>query len=124
MRVIPAWQALAFNDNFRVVRLFVYAVPGIRQPKGGFGDPSAAPVPLELVPRRFFMFRITPQRGRLVVLAASAVVGMAGNASAAVTTWTNTTGNRLWTDPANWSGGVPTAADVVVLQATGSITLP
>jgi hypothetical protein len=49
---------------------------------------------------------------------------MAGNTSAAFTTWTNATGNRLWVDPANWNGGVPTAADVVILQATGSITLP
>ena len=70
------------------------------------------------------MFRVNSTRARIAVFAASAVVGIAGYSSGALTTWTNATGNRLWVDPANWSGGVPTAADVAVLRATGSITLP
>ncbi len=43
--------------------------------------------------------------------AASTTLGIVAPALGVTTTWLNTTGNGLWVDPANWSNGVPTAAD-------------
>ena len=49
------------------------------------------------------------------VLAAILAFGLASpSARAGTTTWTNPAGG-LWTDPGNWSNGVPTTSDLAVL---------
>lgn len=54
-----------------------------------------------------------PKR-KIVSAAMSVVLGAGGSAAAATTMWTSPSGGA-WTDPANWSNGVPTAADTAVL---------
>ncbi len=65
--------------------------------------------------------------GRTVVsvLMLAALLGGAVEAEAATKTWTGAAGNGLWSDPANWSGGVPGAGDDAVFSnpATAAVSL-
>src|SRR5262245_47943863 len=56
--------------------------------------------------------------------AVGTVVVIPATLKAADTTWTNASGDRQWSNPSNWSAGVPTATDVATLQANGTIALP
>ena len=59
---------------------------------------------------------------RLALLLA---IALASSTEAATRTWTGAAGNGLWSDPANWSGGVPGAADDAVFSnpATPTVSL-
>jgi hypothetical protein len=55
--------------------------------------------------------------GKISIISAFLLLFAAVNASAVDRDWTNTEGDRLWRNPANWSGGeVPTSADKAAIR--------
>jgi len=61
---------------------------------------------------RIFLIKVA------VVLSVTLMVLSATSAFAATQTWTNTGGDNLWSNPANWSGGVPGSSDIALFNAT------
>jgi len=58
--------------------------------------------------------RTTPAAGRCLIAALAGLMGLAcGIEAGAQTTWVPTSGTNAWTDPANWSAGVPDAVGAV-----------
>lgn len=61
----------------------------------------------------------------VLLLAASAAMGVSSNLFADRITWTNGANNGLWDDPLNWSSGVPTAVDEAYFPVeTQSVEIP
>jgi hypothetical protein len=54
---------------------------------------------------------------RRVIYFVAAVLGSSLTASAAFTTWTGAAGNAQWSDPLNWSAGVPGATDIATVAS-------
>src|SRR5256885_7521941 len=63
---------------------------------------------------------------RRQLLTAACVAGIGGAAEravAATVTWTGAAGDKNWSDPGNWTGGVPAGNDIL-FTSNGAATAP
>lgn len=72
---------------------------------------------------RFILRRCASVRASCVAVAVAAVL-LRISASGATVTWSGAGGDDLWSNPANWNGGVlPTALDDVIIDMPGEVTV-